>query len=95
MYYPGNNPTHLKQASTGGAVIGFRLKDESKAQKFVDSLTLPLVSVSLGGVETILSHPATMSHAAVPEDVRRERGITFGLFRLSVGLENPQILTTL
>ena len=99
VYYPGNNPTHLKQASTGGAVIGFRLKDESKAQKFVDSLTLPLVSVSLGGVETILSHPATMSHAAVPEDVRRERGITFGLFRLSVGLENQknssQILTTL
>ena len=44
-------------------MIGFRLKDESKAQKFVDSLTLPLVSVSLGGVETILSHPATMSHA--------------------------------
>ena len=92
VYYPGNNPTHLKQASTGGAVIGFRLKDESKAQKFVDSLTLPLVSVSLGGVETILSHPATMSHAAVPEDVRRERGITFGLFRLSVGLENPEEL---
>ena len=92
VYYPGNNPTHLKQASTGGAVIGFRLKDESKAQKFVDSLTLPLVSVSLGGVETILSHPATMSHAAVPEDVRRERGITFGLFRLSVGLENSEVL---
>ena len=92
VYYPGNNPTHLKQASTGGAVIGFRLKDESKAQKFVDSLTLPLVSVSLGGVETILSHPATMSHAAVPEDVRRERGITFGLFRLSVGLENSEEL---
>ena len=73
-------------------MIGFRLKDESKAQKFVDSLTLPLVSVSLGGVETILSHPATMSHAAVPEDVRRERGITFGLFRLSVGLENSEEL---
>lgn len=91
MYYPGNNLTHLKQASTGGAVIGFRLKDESKAQKFVDSLTLPLVSVSLGGVETIY-HPATMSHAAVPEDVRRERGITFGLFRLSVGLENSEEL---
>ena len=48
VYYPGNNPTHLRQASTGGAVIGFRLKDESKAQTFVESLTLPLVSVSLG-----------------------------------------------
>ncbi|EAE1358327.1 PLP-dependent transferase, partial [Listeria monocytogenes] len=90
VYYPGNNPIHLRQASTGGAVIGFRLKDESKAQAFVESLTLPLVSVSLGGVETILSHPATMSHAAVPEAVRQERGITFGLFRLSVGLEDPE-----
>ncbi|PZP93603.1 MAG: cystathionine gamma-synthase [Staphylococcus capitis] len=90
VYYPKNNPTHLRQASTGGAVIGFRLKDESKAQTFVESLTLPLVSVSLGGVETILSHPATMSHAAVPEAVRNKRGITFGLFRLSVGLEDPE-----
>ena len=45
--------------------------------------------MSLGGVETILSHPATMSHAALPEEVRQERGITFGLFRLSVGLEDP------
>ena len=92
VYYPGNSSLHLSQANSGGAVIGFRLKDETKAQDFVDALTLPLVSVSLGGVETILSHPATMSHAAVPEDVRNERGITFGLFRLSVGLEQPQEL---
>ena len=53
---------------------------------------MPLVSVSLGGVETILSHPATMSHAAVPENVRDARGITFGLFRLSVGLEDLEEL---
>ncbi|PNZ67426.1 PLP-dependent transferase [Staphylococcus croceilyticus] len=92
VYYPGNSSLHLSQAKSGGAVIGFRLKDETKAQAFVDALTLPLISVSLGGVETILSHPATMSHAAVPEHVRNERGITFGLFRLSVGLEQPQEL---
>lgn len=92
VYYPGNSDLHLSQAESGGAVIGFRLKDETKAQAFVDALTLPLVSVSLGGVETILSHPATMSHAAVPEEVRNERGITFGLFRLSVGLEQPDEL---
>ena len=72
--------------------LAFVSKDETKAQAFVDALTLPLVSVSLGGVETILSHPATMSHAAVPEEVRNERGITFGLFRLSVGLEQPEEL---
>jgi len=68
------------------------LKDETKAQAFVDALSLPLVSVSLGGVETILSHPATMSHAAVPKAVREERNITFGLFRLSVGLESADEL---
>ncbi|HAY2196370.1 TPA: PLP-dependent transferase [Staphylococcus aureus] len=92
VYYPGLTASHLEQAKNGGAVIGLRLADESKAQQFVDALTLPLVSVSLGGVETILSHPATMSHAALPEEVRQERGITFGLFRLSVGLEDPDEL---
>lgn len=92
VYYPGNSDLHLSQAQHGGAVLGFRLVNESKAQAFVDALTLPLVSVSLGGVETILSHPATMSHAAIPEDVRQARNITFGLFRLSVGLEDPNEL---
>lgn len=92
VYYPGLTAAHLEQAKNGGAVIGLRLADESKAQQFVDALTLPLVSVSLGGVETILSHPATMSHATLPEKVRQERGITFGLFRLSVGLEDPDEL---
>ncbi len=48
--------------------------------------------MSLGGVETIHSHQATMPHAALPEEVRQERGITFGLFRLSVGLEDPDEL---
>ncbi|HHW9472330.1 TPA: cystathionine beta-lyase MetC [Staphylococcus aureus] len=92
VYYPGLTASHLEQAKNGSAVIGLRLADESKAQQFVDALTLPLVSVSLGGVETILSHPATMSHATLPEEVRQERGITFGLFRLSVGLEDPDEL---
>ena len=46
------------------------------------------------GVETILSHPATMSHAAIPEEIRAERGITNGLFRLSVGLEDVKELIT-
>lgn len=92
VYYPGNNTVHLNQAESGGAVLGFRLKNEALAQQFVDALTLPLVSVSLGGVETILSHPSTMSHAAIPKAIREARGITFGLFRLSVGLENVEEL---
>ena len=61
MYYPGNSNLHLSQAKSGGAVIGFRLKDETKAQAFVDALTLPLVSVSLGGVETILTSSHNVS----------------------------------
>ncbi|QLK86919.1 cystathionine beta-lyase MetC [Staphylococcus sp. 17KM0847] len=88
VYYPGHHAVHLQQAQHGGAVLGFRLVDEKKAQQFVNALNIPLVSVSLGGVETILSHPNTMSHAAIPQSIREERGITFGLFRLSVGLES-------
>lgn len=94
VYYPITNDTHLRQAKNGGAVLSFRLKDETTAQAFVDHLNIPLVSVSLGGVETILSHPATMSHAAIPEHIRNERGITNGLFRLSVGLEDVKELIT-
>ncbi|QHW38284.1 PLP-dependent transferase [Staphylococcus ursi] len=92
VYYPGNSTVHLQQAHNGGAVLGFRLKDETYAQQFVDALTIPLVSLSLGGVETIISHPNTMSHASIPADIREARGITFGLFRLSVGIENVEEL---
>ncbi|WP_017176737.1 trans-sulfuration enzyme family protein, partial [Staphylococcus massiliensis] len=92
VYYPGNDSVHQQQASTNGAVFGFRLKHEDAYQTFVDHLSIPIVAVSLGGVETILSHPFTMSHASIPEPVRIARGITKGLFRLSVGLEDPDIL---
>lgn len=94
VYYPGHHTVHLKQAKHGGAVLGFRLKNEALAQTFVDALEIPLVSVSLGGVESILSHPHSMSHAAIPQTIREARGITFGLFRLSVGLEDPDTLIT-
>ncbi|WP_411843196.1 trans-sulfuration enzyme family protein [Salinicoccus sp. HZC-1] len=92
IYYPGEDKLHLSQASHGGAVISFRIKDESKAQVFVDKLNIPLVSVSLGGVESILSHPKTSSHKALTEEERQDRGITDGLFRLSVGIEDADDL---
>ena len=92
IYYPGEDSLHLSQANHGGAVISFRIKDESKAQQFVDKLNIPLVSVSLGGVESILSHPRTSSHLALTEEERQDRGITEGLFRLSVGIENADDL---
>ncbi len=52
-------------------------------------MELPVFAVSLGAVESILSYPAKMSHAAMPQDEREKRGIKNSLLRLSVGLENP------
>lgn len=97
VYYPGlpahpGYATHLAQARGAGAVLSFELSDGAAAQKFMQKLKLPLVAVSLGGVESILSYPATMSHAAMPPKERQERGIGDGLMRLSVGLEDAEDL---
>lgn len=93
VFYPGlethpGHATHRRQARGGGAVVSFELEDAVAARAFMRRLTLPLVAVSLGGVESILSYPAMMSHAAVPRDERLALGITDGLVRLSVGLED-------
>jgi cystathionine beta-lyase len=69
--------------------MSFELESAELARRFLDRAALPLVSVSLGGVESILSHPATMSHAAMPPHERAERGISDALIRFSVGLEAP------
>jgi len=97
VYYPSlqghpGRDIHLSQASGGGAVISFELADAAFAVAFMKRVKLPLVAVSLGGVESILSYPATMSHAAMPPDERHARGISDGLVRLSVGLESAQDL---
>lgn len=85
-FHPGN-PIHERQARGSGAVLSFRLVDKEAARVFVDSLQIPIFAVSLGAVESILSYPATMSHASMPPEEREKRGITDGLLRLSVGLE--------
>lgn len=92
VYYPAlpghpGREVHLRQSSGGGAVVSFELPDGPSAQRFMRSLKLPLVAVSLGGVESIVSYPATMSHASMPPAERAARGISDGLVRLSVGLE--------
>ena len=97
VYYPGfsfhpGNPIHERQASGSGAVLSFRLPDKNAARIFKDALRIPVFAVSLGAVETILSYPATMSHAAMPKEEREKRGITDGLFRFSVGLEHADDL---
>ena len=97
VYYPGleTHPgyaTHQAQASGAGAVLSFELRDVATALKLLKGVKLPLMAVSLGGVESILSYPATMSHAAMPRAERLARGISDGLVRLSAGLEAPEDL---
>ncbi|AEH48884.1 cystathionine beta-lyase [Parageobacillus thermoglucosidasius] len=92
VFYPGltHHPGHSVQryqASGFGAVLSFRLADEEAARTFVKHVRIPVFAVSLGAVESILSYPAKMSHAAMPKEERERRGITDGLLRLSVGLE--------
>jgi cystathionine beta-lyase len=94
VYYPGleNHPgreVHERQASGPGAVVSFELSTVEQTHAFMRAVTLPLLAVSLGGVESILSYPTTMSHASMTTDERLARGITDRLVRLSVGLEDP------
>jgi cystathionine beta-lyase len=93
VYYPGlvNHPgraIHEKQSLGYGAVVSFDLGSGERAKQVLSRVKIPLVAVSLGAVESILSYPAMMSHAAMPYEVRQERGITDGLLRYSVGLEH-------
>lgn len=93
VYYPGlpNHPgreVQEKQSTGYGAVVSFDVGSGERAKKLLNQVKLPLVAVSLGAVESILSYPAMMSHASMPPEVRAERGITDGLLRFSVGLED-------
>lgn len=97
VYYPGlgSHPGHttLKDQATGfGAVLSFELADASAVKILANNIEIPVFAVSLGAVESILSYPAKMSHAAMPQVERLKRGISDGLLRLSVGLENPEDL---
>jgi methionine-gamma-lyase len=74
-----------------GSMISFGLKGGHDAGvTLLDNMKLALLAVSLGGVETLIQHPASMTHAGLPEDERLEAGITDDLVRLSVGIENVE-----
>ncbi|MEV5027677.1 trans-sulfuration enzyme family protein [Paenibacillus sp. LPE1-1-1.1] len=97
VYYPGlpNHPgraIHEKQSLGYGAVVSFDVGSGERAKAMLNKVQIPLVAVSLGAVESILSYPAMMSHAAMPKEVRHARGITDGLVRYSVGLEDIEDL---
>ncbi len=93
VYYPGlpDHPQHelaTRQMSGFGGMISFELGSHANAKKFLDAVRLCSLGESLGGVETLISHPETMTHASVPIETRQRLGITPGLVRISVGIED-------
>ena len=97
VYYPGLESAqgyeiNKKQAKNGGAMISFELKENYDFKKFFSSLRLIALAESLGGVESLACHPASMTHASIPREIREKVGITDGLIRLSVGIESAEDL---
>jgi cysteine-S-conjugate beta-lyase len=94
VYYPGlkNHPNHeiaARQASGFGGIVSFTLKEDTEeaATEFITSTQLFKLAESLGGVKSLVSHPATMTHKSIPVEQRRSAGVTDSLVRLSIGLE--------
>ena len=93
VHYPGlpdaqGYEINRKQARNGGAMIAFELKEGYDYRQFFRSLKLISLAESLGGVESLTCHPATMTHASIPREIRLKVGITDNLIRLSVGIEH-------
>lgn len=93
IYYPGSasHPQHAlarRQQRGFGGMVAFDVGSLEAARKVLESVKLCTLAESLGGVETLISHPATMTHASVDEEKRERIGITQGLVRISVGIED-------
>jgi cystathionine beta-lyase/cystathionine gamma-synthase len=94
VFYPGltNHPGHAlakKQMSDFGGMISISLSGgKDAALRLMKRTKLFSLAESLGGVESLVCHPATMTHASIPADIRQARGIDDGLVRLSVGIED-------
>jgi cystathionine gamma-synthase len=95
VYYPGlpENPGHeiaRRQQSGFGAMLSFELAGgEAAVEAFLAGLECFTLAESLGGVESLVSHPASMTHAGMEESARLRAGIRPGLLRVSVGIEDP------
>ena len=97
VYYPGlpSHPQHAlacRQMSGFGGMLSFEAGSLERARRVVERTRLFALAESLGGVESLIGHPATMTHAAVPKAMREAMGLTDGLVRLSVGIEDPDDL---
>ena len=93
VWYPGlkDFPGHdvqFRQAKNGGAMISFELADGKDHRAFFRALRLVTLAESLGGVESLVCHPASLTHASIPKETREKVGITDRLIRLSVGIED-------
>jgi len=97
VHYPGlaSHPQHAlaaRQMRGFGGLIAFRVGSFERARTVLNGVRLMALAESLGGVETLISHPATMTHASVPEDRRQALGITDDMIRISVGIEDVEDL---
>lgn len=97
VYYPGleQDPGYdiqSRQADGAGAMISFELEDNYDIREFFEGLKIISLAESLGGVESLVCHPSSMTHASIPKDIREAVGITDKLIRLSVGIEDKEDL---
>ena len=97
VYYPGladflGRERHFAQASGAGAILSFELKEKAAIKPLLQTVKLPIIAPSLGGVETILTHCWSMSHAAIPAATKQQLGIRETLVRISAGIEDIEDL---
>jgi cystathionine beta-lyase/cystathionine gamma-synthase len=97
VYYPGlpDHPQHdlaRRQMSGFGGMVSVEVGDPERARRIVERVRLFALAESLGGVESLIGHPASMTHASVPPEMRQAMGLTDSLIRLSVGIEDPDDL---
>ena len=93
VFYPGldthgNHDVAMKQMDGSGGMVSFDLATVEAGKAFVNNVRLAALATSLGGVETIVQHAASMTHASIPAEERRKAGISDGLIRMSVGIED-------
>jgi cystathionine beta-lyase/cystathionine gamma-synthase len=97
VYYPGlrSHPQYelaTRQMKGFGGMLSIELGDVAYARRFVERTRIFALAESLGGVESLIGHPASMTHASVPPEMRRRMGLTDSLVRLSVGIEDVEDL---
>jgi len=97
LYYPGlpSHPQHelaCRQMTGFGGMISLDLGNVGRARRFVEATRIFALAESLGGVESLIGHPASMTHASVPPAMRQAMGLTDSLVRLSCGVEDAEDL---